>query len=587
MMMNRASLFLFTAWLIGTWAVQSGAAAQTFDAAEILGLSKQGKTLPAEVTAKFPLPPQRVSGDTGINVLVDLAHQASFFTMWSFPRELRRSGFRASGSQATLGTVLTPGKPSRVRAAVAGRRPFAWWPNARWNVVITSQGSPRSQDYLPEEREALKDFVRGGGGLIVACGGVFDQQQINAWSLNRLLAEFGVTLSADADRADGRRVPSLKPDPDANWEVRRKGGAGRPVVARRVFGKGRVVVYSSTNLFFWDQRAEDDAPNSRRNRLDTVAEAVKWAAGGDLPVAGPGRLPREASGGGPIYPELQQNVGGVIVYYAKNQKEELLRAVRDDMPKAKRQVEAWLPSIVPDEPMYLIVSAGGGGGWAVNAYRPKETGVISLSAQGLLSVFGHELAHTMSGPPNDRGGTAAQWPQGNQGESHAGWFQGKVIAMFGDQAVRAKANRDCNRFFQFDKTGSQLDLAMDPGKLRQQWGKGREWTKIWWVWQKLDDRYGSTWYPRWRWVQHTRWQDQPGKRLTWDETVEDMSIAVGEDLFPFFRKIGTSLAKDRFPRATFQGSNIELSAAPIAPTPAGPVCLDPIGDYRRPVEPRP
>ena len=294
----------------------------------------------------------------------------------------------------------------------------------------------------------------------------------------------------------------------------------------------------------------------------------------------------EAAGGGPIYPELEQNVGGVIVYYARNQKEELLEAVRDDMPKAKRQLEAWLPSITPDEPMYLIISAGGGGGWAVNAYRPKETGVISLSPQGLLSVFGHELAHTMTGPPNDQGKTAAGWPQGNQGESHAGWYQGKVIAMFGDDETRRKSNRDCNRFFLFDKSGSELDLAMDPDELHQRWGKGKEWTKIWWVWQKLDDRYGPTWYPRWRWVQHTRWQAEPERRLTWDETVEDMSIAVGEDLFPFFRKIGTTLDKESFSRATFRGEQIELPPAPLEVAPAGPVRLEPIGDYRQAVRPR-
>jgi hypothetical protein len=274
------------------------------------------------------------------------------------------------------------------------------------------------------------------------------------------------------------------------------------------------------------------------------------------------------------------------VYYAKNQKEELLRAVREQMPTAKRQVEAWLPSAAPDEPMYLIVSAGGGGGWAVNAYLPKETGVISLSPQGLLSVFGHELAHTMAGPPNDQGKVAASWPHGNQGESHAGWYQGKVIAMFGDDETRSKSNRDCNRFFRFDESGSELDLAMEPTKLRERWGKGKEWTKIWWVWQKLDDRYGPTWYPRWRWVQHTRWENEPGKRLTWDETVEDMSIAVGEDLFPFFREIGTTLNKDRFPLATFQGEQIELPPAPIEVSPAGPVRLEAIGDYRKSVQPR-
>ena len=126
---------------------------------------------------------------------------------------------------------------------------------------------------------------------------------------------------------------------------------------------------------------------------------------------------------------------------------------------------------------------------------------------------------------------------------------------------------------------------MNPAKLSEKWGRGSQWTKIWWVWQKLDDRYGPTWYPRWRWVQHTRWQDRPGKRLTWDETVEDMSIAVGEDLFPFFRKIGTTLPKDRLPRIDFQGKTIELPPAPLTVTPGGSVRLDPIKDYKRPIRP--
>ena len=65
-----------------------------------------------------------------------------------------------------------------------------------------------------------------------------------------------------------------------------------------------------------------------------------------------------------------------------------------------------------------------------------------------------------------------------------------------------------------------------------------------------------------------------------------MSIAVGEDLFPFFRQIGTTLSKDRFPRANFQGETLDLPAAPIAVGPAGPVRLDPIDDYRRPLKPK-
>ena len=469
--------------------------ANEYTAAELERLSKQGETLPIDVVKGFPLREQRVRNDTGINVLVDLAHQASFFAMWSLPGELRNHGFRATGSQASLDSVLTEGTHSRVRIPVGSRYPFAWWPSPKWNVVFTYQGGPQSQDYLPEEREALCNFVKDGGGLVVACGNVFDDQQIERWTLNQLLLDFGAGLKGQSERVDESRVPSL--DLNETWDVVRSGEGGAAVVARRAVGKGRVVVFSSTNLVFWDRNAAKDAADSRTNRGNQLAEAIRWAAAGSPPAGGSRRLPSEAAGGGPIYPELEQNVGGVVVYYAKNQKQELLQAVREQMPKAKQQVEAWLPSTAPDEPMYLIVSAGGGGGWAVNAYLPKETGVISLSPQGLLSVFGHELAHTMAGPLNDQGKIAASWPQGNQGESHAGWYQGKVIAMFGDGETRGKSNRDCNSLFRFDKSGSELDLAMNLDELRERWGKGKEWTKIWWVWQKLDDSKKQAWKIEW------------------------------------------------------------------------------------------
>ena len=109
------------------------------------------------------------------------------------------------------------------------------------------------------------------------------------------------------------------------------------------------------------------------------------------------------------------------------------------------------------------------------------------------------------------------------------------------------------------------------------------WTKLWWVWQKLDDKYGTTWYPRWYWVRATRWQDQPNHRQSWEETVEDMSIAVGEDLFPFFKKIGTSLGKDRFAEAEFQGEKLVLPIADIDIGPGKSVNLEPIGDYTKPL----
>lgn len=49
------------------------------DMAEVERLSKTGETLGVDVGQEFPLREQRVSNDTGINVLVDLSHQANFF----------------------------------------------------------------------------------------------------------------------------------------------------------------------------------------------------------------------------------------------------------------------------------------------------------------------------------------------------------------------------------------------------------------------------------------------------------------------------------------------------------------------------
>ena len=84
-------------------------------------------------------------------------------------------------------------------------------------------------------------------------------------------------------------------------------------------------------------------------------------------------------------------------------------------------------------------------------------------------------------------------------------------------------------------------------------------------------------------MKNTRWRDTPKRRLTWDEAVEDMSIAVGEDLFPFFRSLGTSLTKDRCAHIVFQGEPLELPVAPLEVTPAGGWRFERVGDFREPL----
>jgi hypothetical protein len=229
--------------------------------------------------------------------------------------------------------------------------------------------------------------------------------------------------------------------------------------------------------------------------------------------------------------------------------------------------------------MFLILAAGSGGGWAVNAFYPKETGTISLDRVGLFGIFAHELAHTMSGPRSVLGKTAGNWFDGNQGEAHAGWWQGKILALYRED----QSMRNCNDILKSDNKGIDIDLGLPQRGAYEKWGNGKVWRKLWWIWQKLDDQYGTTWYPRWRWVQHTRWQDDPSRQLSIDDMVEDMSIACGADLFPFFKRIGTTLKRKRLATIQFQGETISLPAAPLEVGPAGHVRHEPIDDFQQPL----
>lgn len=532
---------------------------------------KAGKTLPLETTARYPLHELNVRDDTGINVLIDMAHKCDFFTLWWLGGSLNARGLRTIGSHATLDSVLTEDSLCRVRIPVAPKVfPFAWWKAPKFNVVLT-EGGRNDPGYLPEEQTVLKQFIHDGGGLIVSGALLRDNQSGSDWSLNMMLSQYGASVLAGTETYEGRRWPALQVD--EQWEVVLKGDSGKPIHARRTYGKGRIALFASSAVYRFDRKNREDV----EQKCTVLVDAVKWAGDGSPPVGGDKHFPRAMGGGGGIYPESEKRIDGIVCFYSKNQIPELVETVENDFPAITKDLYAWLPSPKPEEPMYMILCSGGGGGWAVNAYLPKEASTISTSADGVRSIFGHEQAHTMAGPCQ-----AASHPfGGNQGEEHAGWFQGKIIAKY--NGVEGP-NRKCNGVFHKEYDGSQSDpTEIFREQNLDKWATGHDRLMIWYVWQKLDDRYGPTWYPRWRWVQGQRWKNDPTRKLTWEESIEDMSIAVGEDLFPFFAKTGKKLNRQRFEKAEFLGETLLLTVAPIEPTPAGDVCLDPIGDYTKPI----
>ncbi|MFC2168862.1 hypothetical protein ACFLRW_07755, partial [Acidobacteriota bacterium] len=219
-----------------------------------------GKTLPLEVSEKYPFDPQKIEIDNGYNVLIDLAHQCKFISLWRFAPRLNRLGYRALTSHASLHSVLDPKGLSRARIMYDKENkifPFSWIPNPPINVIITEQSDPNAQDYLDEEQEALIAFVNRGGGLVIIGAPVEEKEKIEDWSLNRLAQRFGAELTEEVDQYQYADHAVIKIG--ENWEAVETGENGGIVIARKVVGQGRIMLLGGNkNIHVPNDSKEED-----------------------------------------------------------------------------------------------------------------------------------------------------------------------------------------------------------------------------------------------------------------------------------------------------------------------------------------
>ena len=563
---------------------------RTFTPEEITEAWHKGLTLPVEASAQYPPKPVKPEKDNGMNVLVDVSHQCTFAYLWGMPPQLRGDGYRAIPSMGSLDKVLDEDGVSRMRLQFDEENniyPFGWVPNYKYNVVVTQQLDRNAPGYTKAECDAVEEFVADGGSLFILTN---PQSSVEGWSMNDLAAKFGAKYTDKQDRFEGFNYAVI--EVDDKWEVLATGENGAPVRARRTYKDGRVIIsgYSDEIHFEEIHDQSSDEEKARKTGINKTRRAIiddtfGWLCENQKSFGEKYRPGQSGwGGGGAIYPELETNLDGFVVYYTPNMDETLKQTVVTEMPRITDQIMAWHPSTPTPEPMYLLLAAGGGGGWAVNAYKPKENGIISTDIWGLIGIYAHELAHTLGGPANAKGEKAGESPFHNQGEAHAGWFQGKVMAMY-DSTLLERSNRDCHLNFTPEYLNIDLKRYTNDAAYSDSCGHGKDWGKSWIIWQKMDDVYGTTWYPRWRHIQYTRWMETPEKVLTWEETVEDMSIAVGEDLFPFFRAMNTSLDREKCGEIEFNGEKLTLPVARIdATTPPGKVNMSAIGDWSKPLE---
>lgn len=487
--------------------------------------------------AASPVEPQPLKAgiaDKGVNILLDSSHQFSFFHHWQVQDALRESGFRVTGSQASLDRALKPGTAMRVRVqadhAWGIERPFTTIPSPVFEVLFSYQHGA-FQPYLPDERAALQAFLEAGGGAVFE---VSSPEAPAAEILRGYGAVFGGPTGAASLRTEelasalaaappkDLRQAELSPE----WTVAAGADERHGAVAWRKAGRGTIVLFADPGLL----RVKDGKGDRVNEAL--LEWAVLKASGGTRRKTDGRRIPWEPEGlGGAFYPDNEIEVGGLRVLYSDNQLPSIVELAR----KRTTEVLAILQKMLPTPPnpgkaYYINLAAGEGGGWAENAVTPKMAGTISLKPESILSILAHELAHTMYGPEAFDGTPGCRMPDW-WSEAHAGWFQRKTIKElgFGDRwPYYSKA------LAAGDPTLS-LDLANLPADQVR-----LAWDKAWVIWSILDARYGPEWYPKWLAHVHKTIND-PKRLLTMDEYIRTVSEAVGEDTAPLFERFGTTV----------------------------------------------
>ncbi len=496
-----------------------------------------------------PIPPN--VRDNGLNICIDSAHQFLFFWHWTVQDKMRAAGFRVTGNMQVLNKTLQPGALSLMRDQRAHdfnaglHRPFVLLPNPEFHAVITYQFGPY-QEYTPEEVQAVIEFVQQGGGLLM-----FGQMQKSGgdrYPLQELARRFDANFSTQKGRGPWKIIshPAVNDLPQIDAQVEMHSAVlgkewtplvlshqGDVVLAVRSFGKGRVLLSADAYLHLRGQNP-DDAD------LRFIFSATKWTAAAKKPFKDDRRVPWEYGGlGGAIYPCNQEKIGGITVLYADNQQPKVMQTIRERTREVYDLLQRMLPSPPPQEDeLYIIPSAGAGGGWAVNVYTPRSAAICcnDENTDELLSIMAHEIAHTMTGPPASDGSTNGRLPEQGVGlfsEAHAGWFQKKVTQELGIHSP----SHDLSDLTIIDPTLRELDLTYIPeGKVF--WA----WKKLWFLYTILERQFGEKFYADWMYQVHEYAKNRsPGYELNWQETLITLSRAVNADVFPFFAAFGTKV----------------------------------------------
>ena len=390
-------------------------------------------------------------------------------------------------------------------------------------LILQSSASPCP--YLPEDIKAVEKFLAEGGGVVVL-GDYSAFRKEPQYRLNALVKHFGaefVNKSATKPLAgcsilEREEISSYSPkiiklDESVDWEVLVEDAKDRAVMARRRVGKGYLVV-ASRSLSGHKPDAGDPINDNWWKPLLKQITAEK-------PVD-PKRRPRNQM------PENKTQRERLPIQFSDYMKShaDAIYAVYDQCFPVIQEVMGVPPSRGMLTKLILLPTGGGGFSSGSSIGLAAWWGNFPEKKYGMVELISHESTHSWVHPFSE--------PMWNEGiATYVGILVGRKMGLAEDaDATLAGWIRGAKKH---DEDMTKYDLAHGrdvPHVVRM--------AKPMWIFEQLRKERPDIVARYFQTKRKLATRDRI-ERYTADDSVAVLSIAMGRDLFPWFRSLGITV----------------------------------------------
>ena len=394
-------------------------------------------------------------------------------------------------------------------------------------LILQSSASPCP--YLPEDIEAVQKFLAEGGGVVILGDYSVFRKESN-YRLNTLVKQFSaefVNESAmkplsgcsilEREGIDSYSPKIIKLDEPVDWEVLVEDAKDRTVMARRRVGKGYLVVVSRS--------LSGRKPDASDPINDGWWKPLLRQISANKPVD-PKRRPSHQM------PENKTERQRLPIQYSDYMKShaDAIYAVYDECFPVIREVMGVPPSEGMLTKLILLPTGGGGFSSGSSIGLAAWWGNFPEKKYGMVELISHESTHSWVHPFTE--------PMWNEGiATYVGILVGRRMGLAEDaDSTLAGWIRRARRY---DEDMAKYDLANGkdvPHVVRM--------AKPMYIFEYLSrekpDIVGL-------YFQTKRKLATPEKikKYTADDSVAVLSIAMGRDLFPWFRSLGITVERTK------------------------------------------